>query len=326
MAALPGRAVVDLGAGTGKLARALAARGCDVTGVEPVAEMRAMISAPARAIDGVAEAIPLPDGDADAVTVGQAFHWFDGDRALGEIHRVLRPGGGLALIWNRRDARSALQAQLSALLAAHRGDAPAHGSDAYARAAFERTRLFGPLREERFANEQIVDAGGLEDRIASISFVAGLPDGPRAELLSDVRALAGDGPVTLRYEVELQLTARARSARARSVRRGAHPAALLHACGVGPLRLTPAAFCQQGPAAPHRGPLRNRERARGGGRRRARGLRGVRAPRRRSCAEHSPKTSVVPAGTASLVGRRLPTSATTACASTSPMPRGCGRT
>ena len=208
VAALPGRAVVDLGAGTGKLAHALVARGCDVTAVEPVAEMRALIRPPVRAIDGVAEAIPLTDGAADAVTVAQAFHWFDGDRALGEIHRVLRPGGVLALIWNRRDARSALQAQLSALLAAHRGDTPAHASGDW-RAAFDRTRLFGPLREERFANEQIVDAGGLEDRIASISFVASLPDGPRAELLSAVRALAGDGPVTLRYDVELQLTARA---------------------------------------------------------------------------------------------------------------------
>jgi SAM-dependent methyltransferase len=207
VAALPGPAVVDLGAGTGKLTHALVARGCQVTAVEPVAEMRAMITPPARAIDGVAEAIPLPDGDADAVTVAQAFHWFDGDRALREIHRVLRPGGVLALIWNRRDAHSALQAQLSALLAPYRGDAPAHASNAW-RAAFDRTRLFAPLREERFANEQIVDADGLEDRIASISFVASLAGEIRAELLSEVRALAGPDPVTLRYEVELQLTAR----------------------------------------------------------------------------------------------------------------------
>src|SRR5690349_24104856 len=88
-----GRAVVDLAAGTGKLTRPLADTGAEVVAVEPVAEMRARIGpAAARAHDGTAEAMPLPDASADAVTVGQAFHWFDGPVALAEIHRVLRPG------------------------------------------------------------------------------------------------------------------------------------------------------------------------------------------------------------------------------------------
>ncbi|HEV2774969.1 MAG TPA: methyltransferase domain-containing protein [Solirubrobacteraceae bacterium] len=207
VAALPGRRVVDLAAGTGKLTRALVARGCDVVAVEPVAEMRALIEPPARAVDGVAEATGLPEASADAVTVAQAFHWFDGPRALREIHRVLRPGGVLALIWNRRDTTDELQRRLTALLEPLRGGAPAHRDDAW-RAAIEASPLFGPLREETFVNEQAVDADGLADRIGSISFVAAMGEGERASLLAELRALAGGGTVTLRYVVELQLAAR----------------------------------------------------------------------------------------------------------------------
>ena len=94
--------MVDLAAGSGKLTRPLAALGCEVIAIEPVAEMRAAIGPTARALDGTAEAMPLPDDSADVVTVGQAFHWFDGPVALAEIERVLRPGGALALVWNRR--------------------------------------------------------------------------------------------------------------------------------------------------------------------------------------------------------------------------------
>ena len=86
--------------------------------IEPVAEMRAAIGPAARALDGTAEAIPLPDDSADAVTVGQAFHWFDGPVALAEIERVLRPGGALALVWDRRPIESsALHAAISEIIA-----------------------------------------------------------------------------------------------------------------------------------------------------------------------------------------------------------------
>ena len=207
VAALPGRRVVDLAAGTGKLTHALCARGCDVVAVEPVAEMRAAIAPPAHTLDGTAEAIPLPDACADAVTVAQAFHWFDGPRALGEIHRVLRPGGVLALLWNRRLMDDAIQRRLEELLAPHRGGAPAHRDERW-RAAFEGTSCFGALDEETFANEQVLDAGGLADRVGSISFVASLADEQRAILLDAVRALAAYRPVTLRYVVELQIARR----------------------------------------------------------------------------------------------------------------------
>jgi SAM-dependent methyltransferase len=207
VAALPGRRVIDLAAGTGKLTRALAARGCDVVAVEPVAQMRALIAPPARAVDGVAEAIGLPDARADAVTVAQAFHWFDGPRALAEIHRVLRPGGALALLWNRRDTSDALQRRITDLLEPLRGAVPAH-RDGRWRAALEESALFGALREETFANEQVVDAAGLADRVGSISFVAAMGEAERAALLREVRALTGGATVTLRYVVELQLTRR----------------------------------------------------------------------------------------------------------------------
>ena len=206
-AALPGRQVVDLAAGTGKLTRALVARGLDVIAVEPVAEMRAEIAPPARSLGGTAEAIPLPDDSADAVTVAQAFHWFDGGRALREIHRLLRPGGVLALIWNRRDMRDALQQRITALLEPHRRGVPAHRDGTW-RDAFAAGALFGPLREETFASEPILDADGLADRFGSISFVAALGDGERAALLEEIRALAGDGTVVLPYVVELALAVR----------------------------------------------------------------------------------------------------------------------
>jgi SAM-dependent methyltransferase len=210
VAALPGRDVVDLAAGTGKLTRALVARGCAVTAVEPVAAMRALIEPPAVAVDGVAEATGLPAGSADAVTVAQAFHWFDGPRALAEIHRVLRPirpGGVLALLWNRRDTRDALQGRITDLLEPHRGDVPAHRDERW-RVALDDTPLFDARREETFTNEQSVDAEGLADRVGSISFVAAMDAPDRERLLAEIRALAGGGTVTLRYVVELQLVTR----------------------------------------------------------------------------------------------------------------------
>jgi SAM-dependent methyltransferase len=207
VAALPGRRVVDLAAGTGKLTRALVARGCDVVAVEPVAEMRAAIAAPARAIDGRAEAIGLPDASADAVTVAQAFHWFDVPRALAEIHRVLRPGGILALIWNRRAMEDEIHARIESLLAPHRGTVPAHRDERW-RAELADDPGFGSLREETFANEQRLDADGLADRVGSISFVAALGEEERSALLEATRALAGGAVVTLRYVVELTLATR----------------------------------------------------------------------------------------------------------------------
>ena len=101
-----GKTVLDLGSGTGKFLPHLCATGAAVIAVEPVAAMRAQLMERHPSIDarpGTAEQIPLGDGAVDAIVCAQAFHWFANPAALAEIHRVLKPGGRLGLIWNVRD-------------------------------------------------------------------------------------------------------------------------------------------------------------------------------------------------------------------------------
>lgn len=111
--------MLDVGAGTGKLTRGLVALGFDVVAVEPGGPMlkqlqKAVPEAEAR--EGSAEAIPLPNGSVDAAFSAQAYHWFDRDRAVPELQRVIRTGGGLVLIWNWWDERDPLQADLGELI------------------------------------------------------------------------------------------------------------------------------------------------------------------------------------------------------------------
>jgi SAM-dependent methyltransferase len=204
LALAPGRTVLDLAAGTGALTRPLLGTGAEVIAVEPVAEMRAALPAAARVLEGTAERIPLDAASVDAVTVAQAFHWFDGDAALAEIHRVLTPGSGLAVVWNRRVEDDPVNEAMEAILAPHRSGAPTHRWDEW-RAAFDRTTLFGPLEAHVFANEQVLDADGLADRIGSISFIASLPDAERARVLGAARELAAGGTVTVPYRTDVQV-------------------------------------------------------------------------------------------------------------------------
>jgi SAM-dependent methyltransferase len=203
----PGRTVVDLAAGTGKLTRPLLATGAEVVAVEPVAEMRTALPSGARALEGTAEKMPLNTGSADAVAVAQAFHWFDGDAALAEIHRVLRPGCSLALVWNRRHMADPGNQVIEELIAPYRGHTSALHTGAW-RAAFERTKLFGPLEERVFPNEQSLDADGLADRVASVSFIAALDEKERTKVLRAVRALPGAGGVTIHHDTEVQVADR----------------------------------------------------------------------------------------------------------------------
>jgi SAM-dependent methyltransferase len=107
------RRVLDLGAGTGILTTDLLELGLDVTAVEPLAEMRALIPPAAKPLEGTAEAIPLGDAEVDAVFVGQAWHWFDGTKALAETRRVLSSGGRLVLMWNLLDTSDPLTREIA---------------------------------------------------------------------------------------------------------------------------------------------------------------------------------------------------------------------
>jgi SAM-dependent methyltransferase len=202
----PGTAVLDLAAGTGKLTRALVAGEATVIAVEPVAEMRAALPDSVTALDGTAEAIPVETGSVDLVTVAQAFHWFDGPAALAEIHRVLRPGGRLAVLWNRRVEDDPVNRAIEDLVEPYRMGTPTHRGDAW-RAAFEETTLFGPLETHVFANEQVLGGDGLAARICSISFIARLPEAERAGVLVRARALTAAGPVRVPYRTEVHVCA-----------------------------------------------------------------------------------------------------------------------
>lgn len=117
---------LDLGAGTGKFTGLLVARATQVIAIEPSAPMLAVLARTLPTVDarpGTAESIPVPDGSVDAVSVAQAFHWFDRDAAAAEIARTLVPHGTLGLLWNRADPACAWD------LACHRVAHPAVGAD-----------------------------------------------------------------------------------------------------------------------------------------------------------------------------------------------------
>ena len=206
----PGRTVVDVAAGTGKLTRMLAATGARVIAVEPVAEMRAKIRG-AEALDGTAEELPLADGSADAITAAQAFHWFDAPRALAEFARVLRPGGGVGLIWNLRDLRDPLQQAVEELL--HPYMAPVRDQWEFdLDAAFAASDHFGALERFELPFEQSLDADGLVERVASTSFVSIQPDEERAKILARARALgeAREAPFPFPYITQAFVSVRRR--------------------------------------------------------------------------------------------------------------------
>jgi SAM-dependent methyltransferase len=195
--------VVDLGAGTGKLTRALVALGHRVTAVEPLDEMRAELEGAlsgVHAVQGNAESIPRPTASADVVTSAQAFHWFDHDKALPEIARVLRSAGRLALVWNSRDDRDPWMARLSEII----GNETVQEWDVIP--VLEEGGLFGSVERAQFSLEQVLERHGLLDLVLSRSYLAKLPPAEREPVLDAVGRLydetAGAAGVRLPYVTE----------------------------------------------------------------------------------------------------------------------------
>ncbi len=193
------KTVLDLAAGTGKLTRQLIPTGARIIAVEPVEGMRRKLEEGlpgVTVLDGTAEAIPLPDASVDAVTVAQAFHWFRGEEALREIHRVLKAVGGLGLLWNLRDHSVEWVAKLGEITERHRRGVPtAYDSEAW-KAAFAETHLFTPVEQRLFGFAQELEEDGLLARVASISFIAALPAERREQVLGEVRELVESHPAT----------------------------------------------------------------------------------------------------------------------------------
>jgi len=198
----PDAAVVDLAAGTGKLTRLLAARFGRVVAVEPDDRMRSFLDVEAYA--GTAERMPLAAESADAVFVGDAFHWFDASAALGEIARVLRPHGGLVLLWNNWwETDPPIPDEAAALLREpYERSGRVFQDDVYAwRGAFDGSP-FEPPREETLENEAVVPAEALAALYCSTSSIASLGEAERSTLRRRLLGLLS-GEYRLPIEIEL---------------------------------------------------------------------------------------------------------------------------
>ncbi|HEY7592101.1 MAG TPA: class I SAM-dependent methyltransferase [Actinophytocola sp.] len=196
------RRVLDLAAGTGKLTAGLLALGCEVTAVEPDAEMRAQLSAlfpQVRTLPGRAESIPLPAGSVDAVVVGQAFHWFDRDAALAEIARVLRPGGALAAFWNREDDSVGWVAGLSEVASSSVTQTWTNDWPTFDGELFEA----GETAEFPHAHRRTADS--LTATIGTHSHTLVVSEEERAQVLGQVRDYLRSRPETAAGEFEMPL-------------------------------------------------------------------------------------------------------------------------
>jgi SAM-dependent methyltransferase len=216
----PGATVVDLAAGTGKLTRELVPRVARVVAVEPSADMlgRLEVVVPeAEAVAGTADAIPLADASADGVLVAEAFHWFATPAAVAEIARVLRPGGGLALLWNLyawgddgpwiEPLRAVLGEHLAPAMAAVNRNRPESWRTAFDGAPFE------PFRQFDVPHELHVDVDGLIAHVGTWSHTRVLDDEPRAAFfraLEDVvrREHPTSDDIAIRFNTQVHWTRR----------------------------------------------------------------------------------------------------------------------
>jgi SAM-dependent methyltransferase len=192
-----GRTVLDLAAGTGKLTRLLVPFGGTVLAAEPVNGMRRGFVAAVPEVPifaAAAEALPVAPESLDAITVAQAFHWFDADRAFAEFACVLRPRGRVGLIWNVRDRSSDWVNDVWSIMDRVEKRAPWRDHEAWRDSAFGERAGFGPLHSETFRHEQSITPEGVVERIASVSHVVVLLEAERERVLDEVRAVLADHP------------------------------------------------------------------------------------------------------------------------------------
>jgi ubiquinone/menaquinone biosynthesis C-methylase UbiE len=182
------RSVLELGAGTGKLTRVLVELGHDVHATDPDPAMLALLGEHVPGVPSAvasAEDIPLADASVDAVIAAQAFHWFDLDRALPEIARVLRPGGRICLVWNQRNEKIPWVRRLGALIGMQEQLRDPAQSLIF-------SELFGFVEEEEFSHWQTIDRRTIQDLVLSRSNVAVLDEEGRAAKLAEVLAFYDD--------------------------------------------------------------------------------------------------------------------------------------
>jgi SAM-dependent methyltransferase len=185
--------VIDLGAGTGKLTRVvLRATTASVTAVEPDPLMREKLAEATPGVTpiaGTAESIPLPDASVDAVVAGQAYHWFDREKAHVEIARVVRKGGLFAAIWNIRDEGVEWAARFSEFVQRQENQPtlddefmPDFGID------------FGPVERKTFEHEVPMTRDGLVALAQSRSYYLSATPDRKAELVDGIRSLSATLP------------------------------------------------------------------------------------------------------------------------------------
>jgi SAM-dependent methyltransferase len=195
----PSSVAIDLAAGTGKLTRLLTPTGATVLAVEPVEAMRRLLAQQCPTVPvvaGAAERLPLRAGSVDAVTVAQAFHWFDADAAFAELRRVLRPGGRVGLIWNARDRSVAWVDEVWTVMDRVERKAPWRDHERPVQEGLGERAGFGPLGQATFHHEQAVTPEGMLERFRSVSHVAILPSEQREVILDEVRTILASHPET----------------------------------------------------------------------------------------------------------------------------------
>jgi SAM-dependent methyltransferase len=205
--------VLDLGAGTGKLTATLIGLGAEVTAVEPDPAMRAELRrslGSVQALAGSAEDIPLPDASVDAVLAGQAMHWFDLDRAIPEIARVLTAGGVLAGLWNVDDDQVGWVATLAQISKGRANVTLRRWRDRIGQARQERlaeagSGLFETPDIGEFEHGQRRTADSLLATVATHSNLLVMEEPDRTQLLAEVRDFLRAQPETRTGEFVLPM-------------------------------------------------------------------------------------------------------------------------